>query len=559
MSLRGLYGIAFFSFLSSAVLGSEAANPLPEFQQPGDDASFRRLTIDSGGKTPTVKKIDAGWAKTLADRGEPTVYTKANSKNFQYLGMPTGGIGAGELYLGGDGKLWEWDIFGTRCSAGFPVEQGDAFSKPHTENAAGDPFQTVVRQGFVLQTKSAGKTDVRTLDTDGFGDVRFRGQYPIGYVDYADASSPVQVHLEAFSPYDPDNVDDSTYPATILNYTLTNSSTQAVDCDLGGWLENAVANQTRAQGSVVLRAQSVSGKQTTMVMESAAAKGSPPAGRTISIDDFESGTYDKWTVTGTAFGTRPMKRGERTGGFPVVGAQGGFYVDSYRDGSDQATGTLLSKPFKLTLPFVHFLLGGGNKPNTASVYLLVDGQVVDFATGNGDEIMRPVVWNVSNYLGKDAHFKIIDNDTTGWGHILVDSIVQSDISSAPVAIDKQVDVGTLALAAIGANKVDVVAQISGPDYARSLLNAPASDHASLTPQSADAHLVSGLREHITLAPGEKKTVSFVVAWYFPNPLELGLRTDMRRIYAKRFTSAADVVSHVANRLQAAERHDPRVA
>ena len=48
---------------------ADTFNPTPAFESPGDDASFQRLTVDSGGKTPTVKKIDPAWAKSLGDRG----------------------------------------------------------------------------------------------------------------------------------------------------------------------------------------------------------------------------------------------------------------------------------------------------------------------------------------------------------------------------------------------------------------------------------------------------------------------------------------------------------
>lgn len=133
-----LFVIILFSFVQAAspLWADDLFNPGPaKIEMPGDDASFQRLTVDSGGKTPTVKKLDPAWIKSLADRGEPTLYTKANSKNFAYIGMPIGGIGAGEIYLGGDGKLWDWDIFNTRCQ-GFSVEQGMAYQKPHQ---AGDP------------------------------------------------------------------------------------------------------------------------------------------------------------------------------------------------------------------------------------------------------------------------------------------------------------------------------------------------------------------------------------------------------------------------------------
>jgi len=66
--------VAALSILTTTALADGTFNPTPAFQEPGDDASFQRLTVDSGGKTPTVKKIDAAWAKSLADRGEATVY-----------------------------------------------------------------------------------------------------------------------------------------------------------------------------------------------------------------------------------------------------------------------------------------------------------------------------------------------------------------------------------------------------------------------------------------------------------------------------------------------------
>jgi non-lysosomal glucosylceramidase len=534
-------------FSTAPARAADPFNPTPAtLKTPGDDTSFQRLTVDSGGKTPTFKKIDPAWAKSLADRGEPIVYTKDNSKNFTYLGMPIGGIGAGELYLGGDGKLWEWDIFNTRNTPGFPVEGGGAYEHPHTANAANDPFQTVLQQGFVLSTKSDGKTDVRTLDKDGFADVKFKGQYPIGYVDFADPACPVHVSLEAFSPYDPGNVADSTYPATILNYTLTNTSKQSVECTLGGWLENGGAPLTRLQGSVSLEAQAAAGAGYTLVSENVNAlelkeKVAPPE----MVDDFESGTYADWAAEGTAFGSRPAKGNEFGHGTPVVGIQGGYFVDSFLNGQDKDTGTLTSKPFVISRPYLTLLVGGGNAPGKECVNLLIDGQTVDTATGNNTEILQPVAWDMAKFKGKSAQLQIVDASTEGWGHIMVDNIAQRDSLVIPIPIGQQADVGSMALTALGGGKADVVAQVTGPDYAHALLEAPASESAHLMPKTGMDKMVSGLRRHLTLAPGQQATLSFAVTWYFPNPLALGLHTSNSRQYGVRFKSAADVAAHIA--------------
>ncbi|MCX5683365.1 MAG: twin-arginine translocation signal domain-containing protein, partial [Planctomycetota bacterium] len=57
---------------------------------------------------PADKKLKADWLASLTARGEPAVY---RGDDLKFIGMPIGGLCCGQLYLGGDGKLWHWDIF----------------------------------------------------------------------------------------------------------------------------------------------------------------------------------------------------------------------------------------------------------------------------------------------------------------------------------------------------------------------------------------------------------------------------------------------------------------
>lgn len=77
----------------------------------GNDLIMDQLSQNAGGKTHVVKDFPDEFPEILTSRGKPLIYTKENSENFEYIGMPIGGICAGQLYLGGDGKLWFWDIF----------------------------------------------------------------------------------------------------------------------------------------------------------------------------------------------------------------------------------------------------------------------------------------------------------------------------------------------------------------------------------------------------------------------------------------------------------------
>lgn len=141
--------------------------------------------------------------------------------------------------------------------------------------------------------------------------------------------------------------------------------------------------------------------------------------------DFEEGNYGNWTVQGTAFGSAPAT-GTLPNQNPVSGYLGNGFVDSY-NGGDASTGTLTSPPFTITRNCINFLRGGGNNPGSTCINLIINGVVVDTATGNNDEILRWGGWNVSQWIGQTAQIQIVDNSTGSWGHILVDQIMFSDV------------------------------------------------------------------------------------------------------------------------------------
>lgn len=527
-----------FSLAISTITLAQILQPSPPFRTAENAIARGDLTVDSG-LTPVVKRFAPGWVSSLDKRGHETVWTAANSKDFAYIGMPIGGIGAGELYLGGDGKLWDWDIFNTRIGDGFSVEGGEAYRYPHVAGNAADPDQTMLENGFALRVAGDGKTQTRRLDKSGFSDIRFRGQYPIGYVDYAEPGFPMRVSLEAFSPFVPGDVDASSYPATVLNYTIANTGKHVMQCTLAGWLENAVHIQSRKGLHVPLRNQVQHGSGFTLINYSSV----PVARGTIRapqiFEDFETGTYANWTAEGTAFGNQPARLGEFQHATPIISTNGKYFVDTYRDNSDVATGMLRSKKFILQRSFITFLIGGGNHPNQECINLLIDGKVVRTATGDNSESLRLSDWNVSDLRGKEAQIQIVDSFAGAWGHILIDDIAFTDM---PWNLEEQPDTGNMALAIIGGSgATTAIADV--PNW-KSIFNQGENDHST-----GEAPLIGALRRTVVLKPGERQTITFVVAWYFPRPLNFALRTPTQRQYAVRFKSATDVVEHLAQRLQ----------
>ena len=65
------------------------------------------------------------------------------------------------------------------------------------------------------------------------------------------------------------------------------------------------------------------------------------------------------------------------------------------------------------------------RSDETTVNLVVDGQVVRSATGANSEVLDWASWNVSEFKGRQASIRIVDNNRFGWGHILADEFMLS--------------------------------------------------------------------------------------------------------------------------------------
>jgi len=146
--------------------------------------------------------------------------------------------------------------------------------------------------------------------------------------------------------------------------------------------------------------------------------------------DFESGTYDGWSVTGEAFGDGPQTL-ETIGSYQgKINGVGKYFVNSHniRGGGDvrrgdSLTGALTSRPFVIDFDAIEFWVGGGAHPGKTCVNLLIDGKPVLSATGNNNNQMSLNTWDVRRFTGKEARIEVVDNHTSGWGNIGIDHIV----------------------------------------------------------------------------------------------------------------------------------------
>lgn len=519
-------------FLRRAMAASAAGlAPWGAMAGPFETSDFEKLI-------PADKKLSEDWVRGLFDRGVPSVYRGAD---LDKIGMPIGGLFAGMLYLGGDGKLWQWDIFNRIHDAG---SSGPNYANPLSPAS---PFE----QGFAISTRVHDQaTEMRNLDRRGFSDVAFRGAYPVGFVEYLDEAAPVSVKLEAFSPFVPLNVDDSSLPVVIHRYSVHNHSNDTVEVEIAGWIENAVQLYTAPQydglrASTAIHAPRLRGVECSAARVSAAD--APAPREPIVIARFDEGSYGQWTVEGDAFGTAPSA-GQQGLEQSISGFRGAGLVNTYQR-SDAPQGRLISPEFLIERRFIRFLIGGGNHPGETCINLIVDGAVVRTETGNNTDVLRPVSWLVQPFEGRSARIEIVDRNSGGWGHVDIDEIEQSDIPATAVgAFEEQHDHGTLSLALLGAHRsgrtfLDLPVDAS----LETIFAAPAAANGATARHPLSDRFLSGVALHRRLRPGQTAQFNFVVAWSFPNlRLEKGLHG---RHYAVRFPQARDAAQYVARHFQ----------
>lgn len=472
---------------------------------------------------PAEKGITPADFARLREKGEPM---QARGRDLKWIGMPVGGICTGQVYLSGDGRLWNWDIFNQ--PPGRATQNGPAYEHPLAPDVDAAPLRFFI---------SVDNEPAQALSSDLFPDAVWTGQWPIGRVAYRGASQPVEIDLEAFSPFLPLDADASGMPATCFAFRIRNSSDRALHVDLTGALENMSLKWTGQGLPGERRAMSVQSGRWNGIFHDAQVRRDAPADvrPDIPVTDWSNG-YRGWTVAGTAFGVEPQEVAKMPAYQGDIKATTIHVVNSHnaRQGEDIAradahTGRLTGAPFQIDRPILSFLIGGGNHPGKTCINLLLEGQVVRTETGRDSNAMRWANWDVAEFVGREVKLEIVDEVAGPWGNIGIGEIVQTDSPKRELYVPElQSDWGSLCLLC------DSVAQSA--ESQRTALADPLTS------------LVGG---RVSLAPGEAKTINFVLAWHFPNPWRESLSAlkdsaTLQRWYVNKWRNAAAVAVDAAS-------------
>ncbi|WP_282123099.1 GH116 family glycosyl-hydrolase [Algibacter mikhailovii] len=168
--------------------------------------------------------------------------------HIQKIKMPVGGIGTGTISLTGRGSLEDWEIM-NRPAKGFnptlenrgPAKQKGPFFAMYIEDGEGRK-QTRLLEGPADEASYEGAWGANSNHhgLPRFGKATFKTAYPFGQVLLSDNDLPVEVIVGAFNPLIPGNVDDSSIPMAILNYSVKNTSEKDVIISIAGTIQNFI-------------------------------------------------------------------------------------------------------------------------------------------------------------------------------------------------------------------------------------------------------------------------------------------------------------------------------
>jgi uncharacterized protein (DUF608 family) len=508
---------------------------------------------------PADKHLTPERVRALFARGERKVF---RGNELRTIGMPCGGVAAGQLYVRGDGTLAYWWIANNAHNSAvfwtIPTDLGD-YPAGYSTFRPPSP----IAQGFAVRAVPATGTAqvaVRQLALSDFDQTGFIGEYPVATILYESGEPfPVEVTGQVFSPYIPLNSRDSAMPLTYLRYTIKNTRHVPMKVTLAGWLQNPVLQDVRATMHAMSRNRAVTaGGRASVLMDAIAPQRAPEPEPVVEMfDDFEHG-YGNWKIEGDAFGTEPAG-GTLPGQQEVAGFHGKGLVNTFRNG-DGTTGRAVSKTFVVRFAYITFLIGGGADRERTALRLIVNGKVARSATGKNNEHLEPGFWEVSEFMGREAHFEILDAATGGWGHINVDDIAFSTLpprtEDAAFAETHPLN-GNVALTAMepGSRALTNVGSVQHLlDRLRS--NAPA-DAGTASSVPLQTPLIGAVESEMLLKPGESHTFTFALSWFFPNRRQDPGGADgpdgrvsavgpvVGQMYANWFRSALDVANYGA--------------
>lgn len=201
--------------------------------------SWPVLFLVVAGCTPVVREYqelkEKNYNRYHASH-KPPEYRGDSLKNIMF---PVGGIGTGDVLLGGRGEIRSLEIFGRPAVV---PDEGQVMFFALWLKEAGE-FNSVEEVDFKPVSKILERRLTEGLGEPGgavgpvpglprFREAVFTGTYPFARLGFDDPEVPVDVEAEVFNPLIPLDLENSSLPAAIFHWVLTSKLDKDIEVSL---------------------------------------------------------------------------------------------------------------------------------------------------------------------------------------------------------------------------------------------------------------------------------------------------------------------------------------
>lgn len=278
-------------FLSTIGLAGGAA-----LTSSGAVAAPYQVTVTREGGKPDQ-------ASGASDRGAPVTIPATMPMG---SGAALGGIGTGFVEIRADGCFYEWQIFNAGPwaqdvpSTTAPPPPGPQYLRFLLRAHKGSDAAPQVRRLYLRSDEN----DLYTLPfVHDVESIEYHAWFPMTTLVYNDTSLPVRASAQLFSPFVPGAARTSATPGFHVAFTIENTSAEAVEVSLAGFLDNPLAstlNERRLTNTLSSEAG------TTSLRMDTAAKAKFPSGIgslcfsvTGGEHSYIAGTFKEYALPGS--------------------------------------------------------------------------------------------------------------------------------------------------------------------------------------------------------------------------------------------------------------------
>lgn len=404
-------------------------------------------------------------------------------KNLDRIAFPIGGIGAGMFCMEGTGAISHLSVNNKPDVYNAPLAFAAISIKGIDKGAkvleAPVPSWKLFGMGG---TGNGGGGNSYGLPR--FENGRFLARFPFAILELKDQDIPLEVKIVGWSPFIPTDEDNSSLPAGAMEYHFKNTSGKTVEAVFSYNAKNFIDEKgsilSPGKGFTLVKAKEEGSDNTgtgfsifvddnnaavdhcwfrggwfdaltilwkniqnRTIVNNPPVEGVSPGASIYVPLTLKAGEEKTITVNfcwylpqttlsagtpangGSAFKGKPSLANV-SGQQKVSGFAGKQLVNTYDPFGDSQKGVLQSQPFEISKRYLKFLVGGGNDTENTVVKLLVNGKVIERASGEQSETLKEKTWDLKKYKGKKATLQIVDQATGGWGHILADQFVLTD-------------------------------------------------------------------------------------------------------------------------------------